>query len=154
MLEPCPLPLSFAFSTPGISIAEGHISAYKRACKLEKVGGGEKWPDELAAPDTETKQWPQLKPQVSGRILGYLLRESYHQYGADAVAREILGCGDGASPAQLEYNLADLARFYRVTLLKSCAYDCLVISTSLLVIGCETNSCRCSQEKQWKNAKY
>lgn len=114
---------------PLIVINDEHLSAYRQARAIEALS---KWPKELPPPDTGFEgawQWPHssLPPRIGGRLLGRLLTDAYLQDCANAIAKDINDCGDGAMTLREIYLLADLARFYSVTLLKTCERSFCII---------------------------
>lgn len=89
-------------------------------------------------------KWPEkLEPKAAGRLLGYLLIEAYNQDGADAIAKEINSCGREESQDHVEYALADLVRFYSLTLLKACT------SVTLYRIWRQTTLSFFSPQERW-----
>ncbi|KZV59830.1 hypothetical protein PENSPDRAFT_672097, partial [Peniophora sp. CONT] len=108
-----------------IEINDDHRSAYSLALEL---GEPKRWPAALPADKidkiSKKKAWPtgKLTPQMASRILGYILIEAPVQQGADNIANEINSCSaeeDARGSIETLYNLADLARFYSLTLLKT-----------------------------------
>ena len=116
--EAQPLPPFLQFSEPGIEIRPDHHDAYSLAIEL---AGFPAWPD---TPLDTDKFWPLgLVPSLASRILGYLLIEAPVQDAADRVAKEINACCKGLpglESADALYLLADLARFYALSLFKPC----------------------------------
>ncbi|KZV59200.1 hypothetical protein PENSPDRAFT_446746, partial [Peniophora sp. CONT] len=120
-LDPAPLPSTLAFSTPEVKSEINHREAYDLALELGRLAA---WPTMLPDDTSMKKAWPtgKLTPPMASRILGYLLIEAPVQEGADIIAKEIHSCsiqGDVRRSLDSLYNLADLARFYSLTLLKT-----------------------------------
>lgn len=105
----------------GITLNEAHQAAYSRARDIEKLGQWPTLPPSSSTISTTDMSWPdKLKPVNAGRLLGYLLIEAHSQTAADTIAKEINSCDSGQSKDLVHYYLADLARIYSMTLLKTC----------------------------------
>lgn len=114
--------LSLVFREATLTLGESHQTAYQRARHIERF---DRWPERLPPPfettSTRNMKWPEkLEPKAAGRLLGYMLIEAYNQEGADTIARDINSCGNGQSQEHAGYELANFARFYSLTLMKTC----------------------------------
>lgn len=118
-LPPTALPPSLAFEEAALTPDGPQQMAYDRARRVEQL---DHWPALPSAPDSTCHlKWPEkLEPKVAGRLLGYILIQAPNQKSADAIARDINGCGSERSQEHGDYHMADLARFYSMTLLKTC----------------------------------
>ena len=119
LLKSTPLPSTLHFSEPEVEPDSSHRDAYSLAADLAQIPA---WPTTRLEGD---KLWPErLPPPLASRILGYLLAEAPVQNAADIIAREINACCPKDSlrlrSDNVLYELADLARFYALALLKPC----------------------------------
>lgn len=122
-LSPTALPHSLLFAEATLTPDSTHREAYDRARHIEELGQWPTLPPSSPTDPTDNMKWPEsLKPEAAGRLLGYMLTEAYNREGADAIAREINRCGNKESKDHWRtvYDLADLARFYSMTLMKTC----------------------------------
>lgn len=117
VLKATPLPAVLKFAEPGVEPGDDHQAAYLLVLDLE---GRLSWSAELTDSEehVQTSQ-PDITPQVAGRLLGHLLLEAPVQDGANEVARAINDCHD-ASQSQTQRDMKDLAKWYALTLLRTC----------------------------------
>lgn len=140
-----PLPPELHFSEPGIEPDSTHLDAYSLALQLAQIRA---WPK---TPRNASKKWPdKLPPPLASRILGYLLTEVPVKE-ATRVAREITSCRKDTRMLESSvddlYRLADLARFYSLTLIKTC-------TKAALHAYCPCAEACTSQEIQWEDSEH
>lgn len=118
-MPPTTLPLSLEFEEATLTPDAPQRMAYDRARRIEQL---DHWPALPSATGStcHLKRPEKLESKVAGRLLGYMLIQALNQKSADAIAREINGCGSEQSQEHADYYLADLARFYSMRLLKTC----------------------------------